>query len=161
MSLRNGEHSSDLIKELAIEILYSFFFIFIAYFMVLNGTCHFLSFFILNCTVPLIWKCFFVFYFGTPKGNFRQWETQLRQSPGPCRCLRWVHAHHHWEIGSSNPPPRTLGRYSLTDQDLSFSNCLGLGSGQNLHHPGKGSWMGRTSCFHCNPEECWLCCCLR
>lgn len=46
MSLRNGEHSYDLIKELAIERLY-FFFIFIAYFMVLNGTCHFLRFFLL------------------------------------------------------------------------------------------------------------------
>lgn len=161
MSLRNGEHSYDLIKELAIERLYIFFFIFIAYFMVLNGTCHFLRFFFyyeLHCPLNLE---VFVFYFGTPKGNFRQWETQLRQSPGPCRCLRWVHAHHHLEIGSSNPPPQTLGHYSLTDQDLSFSNCLGLGSEQNLHHPGKGSWMGRTSCFHCNPEECWLCCCLR
>lgn len=103
----------------------------------------------------------FVFYFGTPKGNFRQWETQLHQSPGPCRCLHWVHAHHHWETDSSNPPPQTLDHYSLKDRGLSFLNCLGLESEQNLHHPGRGSWMGRTSCSHCNPEECWLCCCLR
>lgn len=160
MSLRIGEHSSDLIKNWLLRDYILLFFIFIAYFMVLNGTCHFLRFFYYELHRPLNLEVF-IFYFGTPQGNFRQWETQPRQSPDPCRCLRWVRAHHHLEIGSSNPPPLTLGHYSLRDQDLSFSDCLGLESEQNPHHPGKGSWMGRTSCFHCNPEACWLCCCLR
>lgn len=38
-------NTSDLIKELAIERLYSFFYF--HSFMVLNGTCHFLRFFLL------------------------------------------------------------------------------------------------------------------
>lgn len=152
----------ELIKESATERLYSFsFFIFIAYFMVLDGTCHFSRYFYYELHCPLNLEVVLRLLLWNSKGNFRQWETQLRPSPGPCHCPRWAHAHHHLEIGSSNPPPQTLDRYSLTDRDLSFSNCPGLESEQNLRHPGKGSWMGRTSCSRCSPEECWLCCCLR
>jgi hypothetical protein len=118
--------------------------------------------FILNCTVPLFLEVFLcVLYFGTPKGNLRQWETQLHQSPGPCCCLHWVHAHHHSETDSSDPPPRILDHCSQTDLDLSFSNCLGLESEQNLHRPAKGSWREMISGSHCSPGECWLCCYLR
>lgn len=118
-------------------------------------------FIILNCTVPLFLERVCVFYFGTPKGNFRQWETQLHQNPGPCHCLRLVHTLHHLETDSSDPPPQTLDHCWLTDLDLNFSNCLGLESELNLHHLVKGSWMEMISHSHCNPGECWLCCCPR
>lgn len=111
---------------------------------------------------PCFWKCaVYVLYFRSSKGKFRQWETQLHQNPGPCRCLHSVHAHHHLETDSSSPRLQIPDHCWLTDLDLSFSSCLGLGSGQNLHRLVKGSWMEMISYSHCNPGECWLCCCLR
>lgn len=118
-------------------------------------------YFKLHCSL-IFGKCFLcVLFFGSSQGNFRQWETQLRQSHGPFHCLHLVHTPHHLEIGSSDPLPQTPDHCWLTDLDLSFSNCLGLEWEQNLHHLVKDSWMERISYFHCNPGECWLCCCLR
>lgn len=62
----------ELIKEPAIERLYFFFFHFhfhscILWFWMERAISQ--DIFIMNCTVPLIWKWFCVFYFGTPKGT--------------------------------------------------------------------------------------------
>lgn len=164
MSLRNAEQSSLRVDKRTGYWETGFFFFFhfhscILWFWMERAISQDIFYYELHC--PLNLEVVLCLLLWNSKGNFRQWEIQLRQSPGPCHCPRWAHAHHHLEIGSSNPPPQTLDRYSLTDRDLSFSNCPGLESEQNLRHPGKGSWMGRTSCSRCNPEECWLCCCLR
>lgn len=115
----------------------------------------------LHCSL-IFGKCFlWVLYVGTSKGSLRPWETRPHQSPGPCRCLRWVHTPLRLGTGSSNLPPLTPDRCWLTGLGRSFSSCPGLGSGQSLRRLGRGSWMEMTSRSHCSPGECWLHCCRR